>query len=727
MENRLVIKQISIESNNYLSRDIRIKLYHNKIVKSSDLFQEYENNGIINWKFIFDYYKNQPIDLVFLENDIFEDDIILGSSKILTSIDVKLIDNFFFSKGVTSSIDIFKTNKKIGTVIIEQFILYKNKSKYYKCGEGWSLPDNYPTLTYFPLSKKKNIYQNIRIIKNNIEEDKSKFDLYSDAFIKIISNEYNYPPLCFGIIGPDNFGKSDLLTTFKKKLNESRNKFENVIIEFNPWSFEADDTIWASILMSIHDELENKLGKIKMKWLRLSMTFFPDKKSIIYFIIKVFVTILLISLIVFIDFDKNIISNIFITLILSVSSLFLLKDFFDFVKSGLYSISDLILNKIRKPDWSKELGFMNEIKKEFFDFINPVVKKYDYKLILLIDDLDKCSIEKIYTVIKALSLLKYSDCPIYIFLTYDSIKISEALKTYYKTRYSYSFYESKYVLNKLINIPFCLPGRDIVENLSLIDDYIDFRPTIEILKQTSKDEMKTLLSSSKKSIDFEDIIITINSKEQREIFNIQQIELNLINNQNLSLFQLENYLKYISKYERELKDMHLINKIKSIKDSINKKFIGLKKDFINNYYIGLDEDEIKLFQDIIENTKNSGNALTDSHVIKIINIYSISRFILPNYLKSKKLKLLHFIVVTENWLKIISKIYYEIKKIKFNLNFSQVKECFEDKELLFFYLNNIKNSENDEFILYLTKYELKVIEFIELEPFIFNLDRCLLP
>ena len=130
---------------------------------------------------------------------------------------------------------------------------------------------------------------------------------------------------------------------------------------------------------------------------------------------------------------------------------------------------------------------------------------------------------------------------------------------------------------------------------------------------------------------------------------------------------------------------------------------------------------------IIENTKNSGNALTDSHVIKIINIYSISRFILPNYLKSKKLKLLHFIVVTENWLKIISKIYYEIKKIKFNLNFSQVKECFEDKELLFFYLNNIKNSENDEFILYLTKYELKVIEFIELEPFIFNLDRCLLP
>jgi hypothetical protein len=186
---------------------------------------------------------------------------------------------------------------------------------------------------------------------------------------------------------------------------------------------------------------------------------------------------------------------------------------------------------------------MNEIKKEFFDFINPVVKKYDYKLILLIDDLDKCSIEKIYTVIKALSLLKYSDCPIYIFLTYDSIKISEALKTYYKTRYSYSFYESKYILNKLINIPFCLPGRDIVENLSLIDDYIDFRNNKEIIQQNSKEETKFLISSPRPSIDFGDIIINVNPKDQKELLNVQQIELNLINNDNLSLFQLENYFK----------------------------------------------------------------------------------------------------------------------------------------------------------------------------------------
>jgi hypothetical protein len=297
----------------------------------------------------------------------------------------------------------------------------------------------------------------------------------------------------------------------------------------------------------------------------------------------------------------------------------------------------------------------------------------------------------------------------------------------YKTKYSFSFYESKYILNKLINIPFCLPGRDIVENLSLIDDYIDFRNNNEIIKENYNEETKFLTSSPRPSIDFGDIVINVKSKEQKELLNIQQIELNLINNDNLSLFQLENYLKYLNKYEKDIEDINLLNKIKKLKENINKQFLILKKDFTSNYYIGLDQDEIRLFQDIIENTKNSGNALTDSQVIKIINIYSISRFLLPNYLKSKKIKLLHFIVVTDNWLKIMSKIYHEIKKIKFNLNFKQVRECFDDKELLFFYLNNIKNSDNDEFIIYLTKYDLKVIEFIELEPFIFNLDRCLLP
>ena len=67
-----------------------------------------------------------------------------------------------------------------------------------------------------------------------------------------------------------------------------------------------------------------------------------------------------------------------------------------------------------------------------------------------------------------------------------------------------------------------------------------------------------------------------------------------------------------------------------------------------------------------------------------------------------------------------------MKRKKFNLNYTEMKEIFKDKTLLFFYLNNnIVNHHNDDLILYLTKFELYIIDFIDLEPYIFNLDRCL--
>jgi hypothetical protein len=63
-----------------------------------------------------------------------------------------------------------------------------------------------------------------------------------------------------------------------------------------------------------------------------------------------------------------------VTFFLSISFLILLKDIFSVVKNFIFSLSDL-LKKIKKPDWSKELGFMNEIKTEFFDFIKNNKRK----------------------------------------------------------------------------------------------------------------------------------------------------------------------------------------------------------------------------------------------------------------------------------------------------------------------------------------------------------------
>ena len=48
--------------------------------------------------------------------------------------------------------------------------------------------------------------------------------------------------------------------------------------------------------------------------------------------------------------------------------------------------------------------------------------------------------------------------------------------------------------------------------------------------------------------------------------------------------------------------------------------------------------------------------LNNTQIIKIINMYSIARFLLPNYLKYKKDKLFHLLIITENWPSIIIEI-----------------------------------------------------------------------
>ena len=722
MEARIVIKNLDfIESD---KKDIKIKLYHNKINLLSDIIWDYENKDTINWKFIIDYTPSIPIDFIILENDVLDQNNIIGHGIINKNdkLNISEISNSLFPEPYHINIQIERNSIITCILNIELYIILKSTSTNYKCGSGWSEPDNYPQLSIFPYKNRNDIFQNIRLIENTFS-DELENETYSNAFVRIINDDNNKPPICFGIIAPDNYGKSRLLQNLNKKLSLTNN---NVVINFNPWNFEAADIIWASILISIHDALELKFGKFNLKLLRINKYFFPNSNALFMFILKMSIPLILLIILCIYGFVNNF-SSIFISISLGASFLYFIRNYYSLITNFLFSISDLINNKINKPDWKQKLGFMNEIKEEFLDFINPVIKNYNCKLILLIDDLDKCSIEKIYSVIKVLSLLKYSDCPIYIFLSYDSVKINDAITSYYKNKNLINSYEGKNLLNKLINIPFCLPEKSIVENITLIEKYLKENVTT----------IKTPIFSSKKmeentSLRIDDIYIKSESPKNINVnyFNfketdknkLNQIELILQNNINLSFYQLENYYKYIIKMEYE-EDTKQINKLKKI---IYQKFIELKKDFSENLYIGLDNEEINLIQNILEETKYSGYCLNNSQIIKIINLYAIARFLLPTYLKNKKNKLLHLLLITENWHDIMIQIYEEIKKIKINLNSEKIKECFENKELLFFYINNEKINKNDELIIYLTKFEIKIIDYIELEKFIINLDRCLI-
>ena len=79
MENRLIIKKIHFTKiNANFKQDIKIKLSHNSINLLSDIFWDYNNNELINWKFIFDYDNKNSIDFIIIDDELFNEDNIIG-------------------------------------------------------------------------------------------------------------------------------------------------------------------------------------------------------------------------------------------------------------------------------------------------------------------------------------------------------------------------------------------------------------------------------------------------------------------------------------------------------------------------------------------------------------------------------------------------------------------------------------------------------------------------
>jgi len=279
---------------NWSSRQIRIVVknikFFNENVKNIILMIKHGTTNIIGSNdFIFLYNQNLSIDFT-----VQEDDLTIGEFKIAP---IKFISSWFIKKNILE-LDIVKNNKKIGKITIEQSIYTWFESLLFK-------------YIGYPKTSKTELCNSIKIIKNDFHDQESIYDYYSDAFLRIINFRENIPPLYFGIIAPDNFGKSDLLSILKNKIISS-SFIKKIVIEFNPWSFEADDTIWASILMSIHTGLEKEFGRNTLNWMRIKKNFFPDYKSVSLFFIKLIITAGLIIALIFIDYTKNILSNILI-------------------------------------------------------------------------------------------------------------------------------------------------------------------------------------------------------------------------------------------------------------------------------------------------------------------------------------------------------------------------------------------------------------------------------
>jgi predicted KAP-like P-loop ATPase len=264
------------------------------------------------------------------------------------------------------------------------------------------------------------------------------FNLYRNAITKIITK--SYPKFSIGIYGDWGIGKTTLMQSMFKQLDDEKEKEENavILVWFNAWRYEREDhfaiipllkTIESAIPSEKYSNLKEAFKEAGLFGLRTS---------------------------------KDVFSSIIGT--------YLGKETGDLLKSGITDITERIIPDLKKiNELEKSTIYFEGQRKIEQEIVNLRQKNNDFRIVVFVDDLDRCSPEKVIEVFESIKIFLGMDGFIYILgLSHD--KISQLIKKKYGFEKEI---EGEHYIKKIIQIPITLPKWDNTDIIKLVNDLLD--------------------------------------------------------------------------------------------------------------------------------------------------------------------------------------------------------------------------------------------------------------
>lgn len=259
---------------------------------------------------------------------------------------------------------------------------------------------------------------------NETHQDLIDFKYLTDSVNLIINND-NLIPSTIGIYGDWGSGKSSLM----KMIELENSKPENLIIKFNGWLFEGYEDAKIALLSTLIDEIiksrtwdekgKKYLGRLvkRIKWLKL------------------------------ITKAGQVGLNTYITS----------KTDFDYTQTAK-DISDLNIDDYIKDIKDETQTIIDKGIKEFHSDFEELLKETDLKrVIVLIDDLDRCNPDTIISTLEAIKLFLFVKKSVFI-ISADERLINYAVKKRFPELPSSDYDVSKDYIEKLIHFPIKIPS-----------------------------------------------------------------------------------------------------------------------------------------------------------------------------------------------------------------------------------------------------------------------------
>lgn len=330
------------------------------------------------------------------------------------------------------------------------------------------------------------------------EGDILVYSNYARAICEMLANTTKTNAgITIGIFGDWGMGKSsvlqmveDFFTDKETGLTSSNSQGENytpLLIKFNAWRYAHEDELWLALLRSIFNEIENKIGgfslfklNVSLWWNRLqaSPIFWPSlfriaaKSVAIGIVIMVFISVL--NTVLVTESGKFIGT---LAVLMAGSALAFVSSIF---KHAWNTINAILSDKISislPPLTLKGFDQGQAIRIDtFLTDLDAILEYFAKKqpLVVLIDDLDRCSPEQVVSILEAIKKFdivpstkddipqEHRFTPIAFVLAADRRSIEFAVRAHFKDYLSEMSEENRRAfareyIEKIVQVPFELP------------------------------------------------------------------------------------------------------------------------------------------------------------------------------------------------------------------------------------------------------------------------------
>lgn len=190
-----------------------------------------------------------------------------------------------------------------------------------------------------------------------------------------------------GIFGKWGRGKTYFWDKVKNNLDNSKYTF----IEFNAWKYQETPALWAYLYLKFQDAI------LSSWWKKLC---FNIRLNLPYFIRDIIILMAIILIIAYNVFGLESKAFKWVTII-SAIMYWLIRVY----QKNISPIVDSLIKLLNGKDWSQYLGLQAEIERDLVKLLKKKIKgKYvgNKKIILFIDDIDRCNDERMINIIDSL-------------------------------------------------------------------------------------------------------------------------------------------------------------------------------------------------------------------------------------------------------------------------------------------------------------------------------------